>query len=98
MTTSVKPMDNSRQSIQERCIELIAQAKQIPCETIQPESTFEELGLDSLDKVTLAFDVEETYDISIPESSLATIRTLQEMVTGIEQTVVAKRKTPSAAS
>jgi acyl carrier protein len=91
-------MNSGRQSIQERCIELIAQAKQVPRESVLPESTFEELGLDSLDKVTLAFDVEETYDISIPESQLATIRSLQEMVTGIERALAAKNETVSGTS
>jgi acyl carrier protein len=91
-------MSISRQTIEDRCIDLIAQAKQIPRESVLPESTFEELGLDSLDKVTLAFDIEETYDIDIPESSLATIRSLAEMVAGIERAVAAKNETVAGMS
>jgi acyl carrier protein len=88
-------MSPTRQSIEDRCIELIAQARQLPRESIRPDSTFEELGLDSLDKVTLAFDIEETYNIDIPESSLATIRSVPEMVAGIERAIAAKHG-PSA--
>ena len=83
-------MSISRQEIQERCIEFIAQARQIPAADIRKESTFEELALDSLDKVTLAYDVEEAYDIRIPESSLASIHSVQDMVAGIERAIGAK--------
>ena len=78
------------ETIQQRCIELIAAAKKIPPETLSPASTFEEIGLDSLDKVTLAFDVEEAYDIAIPESALATIQSIGAMAAAIQQAVEAK--------
>ena len=88
-------MSISRESIQERCITLIAQAKQLPPASIHPGSTFEELALDSLDKVTLAYDVEEAYNIRIPESSLANITTVQEMVSGIQHALSVPPTIPS---
>lgn len=78
------------ETIQQHCIELIATAKKVSPETLSPASTFEEIGLDSLDKVTLAFDVEEAYDIAIPESALATIQSISEMAAAIQQAVEAK--------
>ena len=78
------------EEIQQHCIELVATAKKVPPETISPASTFEEIGLDSLDKVTLAFDVEEAYDIAIPESALATIQSIGAMAAAIQQAVAAK--------
>ncbi|WP_263416547.1 acyl carrier protein [Terriglobus albidus] len=78
------------ETIQQRCIELIAAAKKVPPETLSPASTFKEIGLDSLDKVTLAFDVEEAYDIAIPESALATVHTIGAMAAAIQQAVAAK--------
>ena len=78
------------EKIQQHCIELIAAAKKVPPETITPASTFEEIGLDSLDRVTLAFDLEEAYDIAIPESALATIKSVSEMAAAIQQAVAAK--------
>jgi len=84
------------EKIQQHCIELIAAAKKVPPETLSPASTFEEIGLDSLDKVTLAFDVEEAYDIAIPESALATIQSIGAMAAAIQQAVEAKSVTPSA--
>ncbi|WP_246153458.1 acyl carrier protein [Terriglobus albidus] len=78
------------EKIRQHCIELIAAAKKVPPETLSPASTFEEIGLDSLDKVTLAFDVEEAYDIAIPESALATIQSISDMAAAIQQAVAAK--------
>ena len=81
------------EEIQQHCIKLIAAAKKVPPETLLPASTFEEIGLDSLDKVTLAFDVEEAYDIAIPESALATIDNIGKMAAAIQQAVAAKPAT-----
>jgi len=81
------------EEIQQHCIKLIATAKKVPPETLLPASTFEEIGLDSLDKVTLAFDVEEAYDIAIPESALATIDNIGKMAAAIQQAVAAKPAT-----
>lgn len=78
------------ETIEQHCIELIAAARKVPPDTLSPASTFEEIGLDSLDKVTLAFDVEEAYDIAIPESALATIQSIGAMAAAIQQAVEAK--------
>ena len=84
------------ETIQQHCIELIAAAKKVPRETLSPASTFDEIGLDSLDKVTLAFDVEEAYDIAIPESALAMVHSIGEMAAAIQQAVEAKPVTADA--
>jgi len=72
-------------SIADECIALIAKQKSITPDQIRLESTFDELALDSLDRVSLAFDIEEKYDIEIPEDRLGRIRTVRDMVTGIEE-------------
>ena len=72
-------------SIVDECIALIAKQKSIAPEQIRVESTFDELALDSLDRVSLAFDIEEKYGIEIPEDKLGQIKTVKDMVTGIEE-------------
>jgi len=79
--------------VAEECIALIAKQKSLPPDNIRLDSTFDELGLDSLDRVSLAFDIEEKYDIEIPEDKLGQIKTVSDMVTGIEQAV--RQKTAS---
>ena len=77
--------------IAERCIRLIAEIKKIPVEDIALDSTFEELAFDSLDKVSLAFDIEESFNIDIPESRLASITSVRAMVDGVAAAVAAKQ-------
>ncbi|HEX4038911.1 MAG TPA: acyl carrier protein [Acidobacteriaceae bacterium] len=77
--------------VAKECIALIARQKSIAPETIALESVLvEDLGLDSLDRVSIAFDLEEKYEIEIPESRLDQIKTVQDMVAGIEQAVAQK--------
>ncbi|ADV81247.1 phosphopantetheine-binding protein [Terriglobus saanensis SP1PR4] len=76
--------------IAEECIALIAAAKQLPAEQVTLDSTFEDLAVDSLDRVSLSFDVEEKYGIEIPDSRLHTILTVRDMVEGVEEALRAK--------
>ncbi|HUB18713.1 MAG TPA: phosphopantetheine-binding protein [Acidobacteriaceae bacterium] len=71
--------------IADECIALIAKQKSMAPEKIRLDSTFDELALDSLDRVSLAFDIEEKYEIEIPEDKLGQIKTVSDMVTGIEE-------------
>jgi acyl carrier protein len=83
--------------VADECIALIAKQKSITREQIRLDSTLEELALDSLDRVSLAFDLEEKYDIEIPESKLEQIKTVRDMVTGIEEAVRRKSTGPASA-
>jgi acyl carrier protein len=82
--------------VAEECIALIAKQKSIAPEQIHLDSTFDELAVDSLDRVSLAFDVEEKYDIEIPEDRLGQIKTVGDMVSGIEEALRRKSAAPSA--
>ena len=75
----------TRNSIADECIALIAKQKSLSPDTIRLDSTFDELALDSLDRVSLAFDIEEKYEIEIPENKLGQIKTVKDMVSGIEE-------------
>ena len=77
--------------VAEECIALIAKQKSISPEKIRLDSTFDELAVDSLDRVSLAFDIEEKYEIEIPEDKLSQIKTVGDMVTGIEEAVRRKK-------
>jgi acyl carrier protein len=73
----------------ERVISVIATTQRIPREKISPESTFEELGLDSLDSVNILFALEEEFKINIPDDDAREIRGVKQMVEGIEKLVAA---------
>ena len=73
-----------------RCIDIIAKSKGIPPDTITIASTFEELNIDSLDKINISFEVEEAFNIDIPDEALGTIRTVGDMVDGVTKLQAAK--------
>ncbi len=77
-----------------RCIEIIAKSKSIPTDSITLDSTFEQLNIDSLDKINISFEVEEAFNIDIPDEALGTIRTVGDMVDGVTKLQAAK--SPSA--
>ncbi|MCU1222825.1 MAG: phosphopantetheine-binding protein [Edaphobacter sp.] len=71
------------EDIATRCIEIIAKSKSIPADSIALDSTFEQLSIDSLDKINISFEVEEAFAIEIPDDALGTIRTVGDMVNGV---------------
>ena len=73
-----------------RCIDIIAKSKGIPANTITLTSTFEELNIDSLDKINISFEVEEAFNIDIPDEALGTIKTVGDMVDGVTKLQAAK--------
>jgi acyl carrier protein len=68
-----------------RCIELVAKSKSLPPSSVSLESTFDELSLDSLDKINLSFAVEEMFHIEIPDESLNSLKTVGDVVRGVER-------------
>jgi acyl carrier protein len=59
-------------------------------ETLTPESSFEELGIDSLDRINLLFDLENEFDLSIDDEQAKSIANIPQMVAGIEEMLRAK--------
>jgi acyl carrier protein len=68
-----------------KVISVIASTQRIPPEKITINSTFEELGIDSLDGVNILFGVEEEFNISIPDDEAQQIRSVRQMAEGIEK-------------
>ena len=62
----------------------------IPLDTVTPDSTFEQLGIDSLDRINLLFDLENEFDISIDDEQARSIENIPQMVAGIEGMLRAK--------
>ena len=79
-----------------RCIEIIAKSKSIPADTITLASTFDQLNVDSLDKINICFEVEEAFNVEIPDEALGTIKTVGDMVDGV--TKLSSTQPPAATS
>jgi len=68
-----------------RVIDLIARSKSLPPGSVTSASTFDELNIDSLDKINLSFEVEEIFSIAIPDSSLNSLRTVGDVIEGVRR-------------
>lgn len=52
---------------------------------VKPDTTFEEMGLDSLDLAELIMDIEEEYELEISDEDLAKFKTLQDVAGYIDE-------------
>jgi len=74
----------------QRVIKNIAATKRIPVESITIDSTFLELGIDSMDAVEVLFALENEFDINIPDDAARDVRGIRQMCEGVERLVEAK--------
>jgi acyl carrier protein len=69
---------------------VIAKTQKIPAESVTIDKSFEELKIDSLDGINILFALEGEFDVDIPDDAARGIRTVREMVEGIEKLLAAK--------
>ena len=76
------------ESIQDRVIRVIADVVSIDRETIKCNSTFEKLGVESLDVVQVVFALEEEFDVHFPdEFDMGVIDSVESAVSYLSQLV-----------
>lgn len=78
------------EDLTQRVLNVIATVKRVPREKVTPESSFEELGIDSMDGVEILFALENEFDITIPDEDAKTIRSIRQMAEGVERLLAAK--------
>lgn len=61
----------------------IAKNSRIPLASVTVDSTFETLGMDSLDRVNLLFALEEEFGVSIPDEGMKQNMSVREVADGI---------------
>ncbi len=66
---------------------VIANTQRIPIEKITIDSSFEELGIDSMDGVNILFALENEFDITIPDEAAKQIRNVRQMIEGVERLI-----------
>jgi acyl carrier protein len=78
-------------AVEEKVIATLASVKRIPVEQIKPDSSLQDLGVDSLDTFTLLFELESKFNISIPDDEARTIRTVSDIVAGVQRILDANK-------
>ena len=72
-------------SVQERVIDIVAEQLGVEKDKITPDTSFvNDLGADSLDTVELVMELEEEFDINIPDDAAEKIQTVGQAVEYIE--------------
>ena len=78
-------------SVMERVTEIVADQLGVDKEKITADTSFvNDLGADSLDTVELVMELEEEFDINIPDDAAEKIQTVGQAVKYIEEGVKAK--------
>ena len=84
--------------LEQECIRRIAAAKEIPLDAITLETSLESIDMDSLDRVSLSFDMEEEYGIEIPESQLHEIVTVGDVAAAVQRALLKKQAVPTGSA
>jgi acyl carrier protein len=85
-------------AVAEKVISTLASVKRIPADKIALDTNLQELGIDSLDVFTLLFELENTFHISIPDDEVRSIRTVNDVITGIKKILASAPPDPSLGS
>lgn len=73
--------------ITDKVLDLIAAVKRVPREKVSTESTFAELGMDSLDAINLIFEIESEFDISVPDDQARSITSVRQLVENLQKLI-----------
>lgn len=73
------------EELTQRILKVIADSQKLPPEKVTLDSTFEELGIDSLDGVNILFALENEFNINIPDEGVQGIRSIRQMVDALEK-------------
>lgn len=72
-------------AVAEKVIAALASVKRIPADTIKLDTDLQEMGIDSLDVFSLLFELENAFNISIPDDDVRSLRTVNDIVEGIKK-------------
>lgn len=86
------PSDSGKEtavaSVADKVTDIVCDQLGVPREKVTPETSFiNDLGADSLDTVELVMELEEEFDISIPDDDAEKIQTVGEAIKYIEENV-----------
>ncbi len=69
----------------EQVMQILSKTSKVPVDQITLDSTFEDLGLDSLDGVEVVYELEETFAITISNETAMTFRSVRQIVDALER-------------
>ena len=80
-----------KSDIEQTLRESIARQKMLSADEISLDSTLEELGITSLDAISLVFDIEDSFGVEVPNEELKKLRTVRDIVDGVDRLLAARK-------
>jgi len=74
-------------SIESQVMAIIAKKRKLDPATVTLDSTFEQLGVDSLDAADLLFTFEDTFGIVVPDEAAQSMKSVRQVVDGVRRLV-----------
>lgn len=87
-------VDPSGPEFERKVIGLIAKKKKLDAASVTPQSTFQDLGIDSLDGIDLVFTFEDEFNISIPDQVVQKMKSVGQVIEALRE--VLSKRAPSA--
>jgi len=75
------------QSIESRVMSVISRSQKMPLESISIESTWEQLGIDSLAGLELIFEFEGEFSVEIPDETARRMGSVRDVVEALRPMV-----------
>ena len=72
-------------SVAERVIAVVNRSNKLPDAQVSMDSSFQEIGMSSLDALALIFDLEEEFGVSIPDNEAMQISNVRLAVEALER-------------
>ena len=79
MSESVSP------DVLDRVMRTLAETQKLPADKVTADSTFEQLGIDSLDGINILFALENEFNINIPDESARLVRDVRQLAEGVQK-------------
>ncbi len=76
--------------VEQKVIEIIAREQHLDPSKVTIDSTFAELGIDSLDGVNILFALEEEFKLDIPDSVAQNMRGVRQVVDALTRVLEGK--------
>jgi len=73
----------------ERVLRIIADNQRKEVSLVTTDSSFEELGIDSMDAVNIVFALENEFNVNVPDEEMKNIRSVRDIVEGVHKLVAA---------
>ena len=73
------------QTVFQKVARIIAESKDISPDEITLDTKFRELDIDSLAALSLVYDFEETFNVSLPDEEVLKIKTVRDVVESLER-------------